>query len=246
MKRVKRFSELFEARTPLTPEQIKWLDTWTSGNWFRNPETGLVDIEGDFRVHRQDLTDFKGVRFGKVDGNFDCSYNRITSLDGAPQEVGNNFYCYDNQLTTLDEGPSIVKWDYNCSLINLVSLNGAPKLVNGYFDCSRNFLTSLEDAPDWVGGYLAFSRNQIVSLEGLPKYIGRSLELQENPVSPPALKWIYVGMKAGHSFTEALVRYWKEIDNPEDLAILAPMNPNLSQEEVEGYQALARMKKRIL
>ena len=246
MKHVKKYQELFEAQSPLTQEQKDWLDMWSSGTWFRNSETGLVDIEGNFRVHRQDLTDFKGVRFGKVDGNFDCSYNNITSLDGSPQEIGNNFYCYDNQLTTLEGGPSIVKWDYNCSRNNLTSLNGAPKLVNGYFDCSRNFLTSLEDAPDWVGSYLAFSRNQIVSLEGLPKYIGRSLELQENPVSSPTFQWIYIGMKTGHSFTESLVRYWEKIKDPEDLAVLAPYNPTLSSEELKGYEALGRFKKRIL
>ena len=246
MKHIKGYQELFESQTELTPEQIKWLDMWTDGSWSINPETGLVDIEGNFRVHRQDLTDFKGVRFGKVDGNFDCSYNNITSLDGSPQEVGNNFYCYDNQLTTLEGGPSIVKWDYNCSRNNLVSLKGAPRRVGGYFDCGRNFLTSLEGSPDSVGGYLAFPRNQIVSLEGLPKHIGRSLELHDNPVSSPTFQWIYIGMKTGHSFTESLVRYWEKIKDPEDLAVLAPYNPTLSPEEVKGYEALGRFKKRIL
>jgi predicted CopG family antitoxin len=104
----------------------------------------------------------------------------------------------------------------------------------------------LEGAPESVGGYFACSRNRITSLEGLPKYIGRSLELHDNPVSSPALQWIYVGMKTGYSFTEALVRRWKEIKKPEDLAILAPYNPTLSLEEVKGYEALGRFKKRIL
>jgi hypothetical protein len=246
MKHVKEYQELFEARTPLTPEQIKWLDTWTSGNWFRNPETGLVDIEGDFKVHRQDLTDFKGVRFGKVDGNFDCSYNRITSLDGAPQEVGNNFHCYDNQLTTLDGGPSIVKWDYNCSRNNLASLKGAPKLVNGYFDCSRNFLTSLEDAPDWIGGYFAFPKNRIVSLKGLPEHIGRRAEFYENPVSVHTLSSLYNSMRSGMSWEEAVEMHWDSLKNEEDMLLLASSNPRLSKDEIEAFQALVNMNRRAI
>jgi hypothetical protein len=53
MKHVKRYQELFEARTPLTPEQIEWLDKCTRGMWIRNPETGLVDIDGDFNCSEQ-------------------------------------------------------------------------------------------------------------------------------------------------------------------------------------------------
>jgi len=246
MKHVKEYQELFEAQSPLTQEQKDWLDTGSSGTWFRNYETGLVDIVGNFIAHREGLTDFKGVRFGKVTHNFHCTYNSLTSLDGAPQEVGGNFYCYDNQLTSLEGGPTIVNGDYNCASNQLISLKGAPELVKGYFDCCRNLLTSLEGAPESVGGYFACSRNQITSLEGLPQYIGRSLELHDNPVSPPALQWIYVSMKAGYSFTEALVRRWKEIKKPEDLAILAPYNPTLSSEELKGYEALGRFKKRIL
>jgi hypothetical protein len=53
-------------------------------------------------------------------------------------------------------------------------------------------------------------------------------------------------MKTGHSFPQTLARYWKEIDNPEDLALLAPYNPTLSPDDVKGYQALAKLRKRIL
>ena len=33
-----------------------------------------------------------------VDGNFDCSRNKLTSLEGAPETVGGQFYCHDNPL----------------------------------------------------------------------------------------------------------------------------------------------------
>ena len=53
----------------------------------------------------------------KVNGNFNCSNNNLTSLEGAPKEVGGSCYCYENNLTTLE---------------------GAPKTVGGNFDCGNN------------------------------------------------------------------------------------------------------------
>jgi len=71
------------------------------------------------------------IKFGKVKGDFDCSNNKLTSLEGAPKYVGGNFYCSHNQLTSLEE---------------------APERVEGGFYCSNNKLTSLEGAPEYVGG----------------------------------------------------------------------------------------------
>ena len=36
------------------------------------------------------------------EGDFDCSDNLLTSLEGAPKEVGVKFYCSDNQLASLE------------------------------------------------------------------------------------------------------------------------------------------------
>lgn len=37
------------------------------------------------------------IKFGKVGGDFDCSNNNLTSLEGAPYRVGCEFYCNDNK-----------------------------------------------------------------------------------------------------------------------------------------------------
>ena len=94
-----------------------WINEWTQGEWTLNEKTGLVDIEGTFNCCHEELTDFKGVRFGVVKGYFDCSNNKLTSLEGSPQWVGVSFNCNNNSLT---------------------SLVGAPQEVGGYFDCSDN------------------------------------------------------------------------------------------------------------
>ena len=87
----------------LTEEQINWLNecttgTFSEGTWKLNPQTGLVDVDGSFNCSKQDLSDFKGVRFGVVERHFSCSDNRLTSLEGAPQEVRGDFHCWHNPV----------------------------------------------------------------------------------------------------------------------------------------------------
>ena len=82
-------------------------------------------------------------------GYFDCSNNQLTTLEGAPKEVGGDFYCFHNPgLTSLEGAPKEVCGGFSCSNNQLTTLEGAPKEVGGYFDCSNNpGLTSLKGAP---------------------------------------------------------------------------------------------------
>jgi hypothetical protein len=115
MKNLKTYHQLFEnVSVELTPEQIEWLDECIDGTWALNPQTGLVDVKGNFSCIRQGLTDFKGVKFGVVSGSFDCDNNQLTSLEGAPQKVGNDFSCTGNQLTSLEGAPQKVGVDFFC------------------------------------------------------------------------------------------------------------------------------------
>jgi len=101
----------------LTRKQIKWLDKCTEGKWTwkLNPQTVLVDVEGNFDCRGQRLTSLQGVRFGVVTGHCYCSDNSITSLEGAPRRVGGGFYCSNNSLTSLEGAPREVGWDFFCS-----------------------------------------------------------------------------------------------------------------------------------
>ena len=101
----------------LNKEQIEFLNKIAKGRWTLNEKTGLVDIEGSFNCCSENLTDFKGVKFGVVTGYFRCSGNSLTSLVGAPQ---------------------VVKGDFHCESNNLTSLEGAPQEVGGYFSCCDN------------------------------------------------------------------------------------------------------------
>jgi hypothetical protein len=53
-------------------------------------------------------------------------------------------------------------------------------------------------------------------------------------------------MQSGMSWPDAVVAEWDSIESGEDKVMLAPYNPNLSQEELKVYQALARLKRRSI
>ena len=150
-------------------EAIKFLMYGISqqGGWKYNPETDLVDVWGNFSYTKKGLKDFKGVKFGKINGDFDCSNNELASLEGAPIEVEGSFNCSNNKLTSLEGAPIVVEGSFNCSNNKLTSLEGAPRGVHK-FNCSGNLLTGLDGGPDIVSrGEYKCSKNKLTSLKGL-------------------------------------------------------------------------------
>ena len=87
----------------------------------REPESiyitdgNVINSKKSIVISDTDLVNGKlPFKFGRVDGDFDCyKCTSLTSLEGAPQEVGGNFYCR------------------NCP--SLTSLEGAPKKIGGKF-----------------------------------------------------------------------------------------------------------------
>jgi len=76
--------------------------------------------------------------------------------------------------------------------------------------------------------------------------VGRGFYCHGNPVSKSVLKSLYKRMQSGMSWPDAVVAEWDSIESGEDKVMLASSNPNLSQEEIKGYQALARLKRRSI
>jgi len=126
-------------------------------NYTVNPDR-TVDVDGDVDLSDMGL-DKLPLKFGYVSGDFYCFNNKLTSLEGSPEEVGGDFYCENNKLT---------------------SLVGAPEEVGGYFDCDDNKLTSLEGAPRKVGRSFDCSYNQLTSLIGAPEEISGNFYCNDN------------------------------------------------------------------
>jgi len=99
-----------------------------------------IDVRGDVYLDEMSL-DKIPLKFNIVSGDFLCSFNKLTTLEGSPKSVGEYFYCYYNRLITL---------------------KGGPKRVGKDFDCSHNELTTLEGGPEKVGGKVINRDNQAV------------------------------------------------------------------------------------
>jgi hypothetical protein len=158
----------------LTKGQISAIEFLNScvrsgATWKMNHKTGLVDVSGDFNCSKRGLTDFKGIRFGKVDGYFDCSSNELTSLEGAPQKVENNFNCSRNQIESLVGSPLVLWGNFDCSYNKLTTLEGVQKDFESMnFDCSYNQIETLVGGPE-IGGWIFDCKgNKLKDLEGAP------------------------------------------------------------------------------
>ncbi len=129
-----KYIKLFESMTEVEVERI--CDYYGIKNWTLRSD-GLVDVDGDVNLIYKDLTKLP-LQFGRVTGNFYCFDLGLTTLEGAPEEVGGNFWCHDNKLTTLEGGPKEVCGDFFCYYNNLTTLKGAPEYIDGKVDFLPN------------------------------------------------------------------------------------------------------------
>lgn len=108
------------------------------------------------------------LKFDKFIGNFYISNQRLTSLEGCPQEIYGGFFCNYNPLKTLDYAPKIV--DETCELMGcqLESCYGLPKNCGNYY-IGNNNIRSLEGIDSNKSGILISAfENMLEDLRGCP------------------------------------------------------------------------------
>ena len=145
----------------------KICDKYNIRNW--SIRDGLVDAHGYVYLSDIGLTKLP-LNFGIVSGGFYCGYNKLTTLEGCPKEVGGDFNCSNNKLKTLKGGPKEVGGDFDCRYNELITIEGAPKEIGGNFNCRHNKLTTLEYMPNLRG-------NIYISNNPLPKEIHDNKDL---------------------------------------------------------------------
>ena len=102
----------------------RWLKKYGITNYTINTN-GEIDVYGDVNLTYRSIKKLPSyIQFGKVNGYFTCSLNKLTSLKGVAKEVGGIFNCSYNKLT---------------------SLEGAPKTVIGSFACEGNTIKFTKD-----------------------------------------------------------------------------------------------------
>jgi hypothetical protein len=127
--------KLFESIAEVEIEKI--CKIYRIRNWTLN-SSGLVDVDGNVYLSGQRLSKLP-LKFGRVTGNFNCSNNQLTSLEGCPTEIGDIFFCYNNKLTSLEGSPTEIGGNFFCYFNRLISLKGAPEYVEGEVDFMPNY-----------------------------------------------------------------------------------------------------------
>lgn len=174
----------------LKPAQVKALDEGTSakyswdapGKWSINPETGRVDVEGDFICGKspsmRNTSSLLGINFGEIGKEFDASMIGLKSLEGSPLEVRGNFNISRSKVPNLIGAPKKVSGYYNVSgNTNLISLEGSPDFVGGDINVSGTSIRSLVGGPSSMEGtaFSAYDCPNLSSLEGAPKNPDKSV-----------------------------------------------------------------------
>jgi hypothetical protein len=195
-----KYIKPFESMTKIEVKKI--CKAYDIRNWTLNLD-GTVDVDGDVYLSGQRLSKLP-LKFGRVTGYFDCSVNKLTSLEGCPTEIGGGFFCDNNQLTSLVGCPKEIGGDFVCSHNKLTSLEGCPTEIRGDFYCNNNQLTSLEGCPTEIGGNFYCSYNQLTSLKGAPEYIEEKVNFTANKNLPEYIKRI-VGLN--YYYRHAIQKY---------------------------------------
>jgi len=163
-------------------EIIQWLDSMEIENYSIKPNDKhrfIVNVSGNVWLCGFKLRHIP-VQFHSVNGNFNCSYNMLSTLKGCPQIVDGNFDCGDNKLTNLEHSPQTVGEDFICDYNNLVDLLGCPQNVGRNFNCQYTCLTSLEFCPERVERDFLCAFNHLKSLEFCPKFVGEAFYCKYN------------------------------------------------------------------
>jgi len=157
--------ELDDVLKPIDPEKYSELQKkkierkLAEGGCTQNKD-GTWDCKYDVPLHHMNLTKLP-VKFGRVEKDFYCDYNELTTLKGSPKYVGGSFDCRSNKLTSLVGGPEVV--------------------AGNRMDCNDNQLDTLEGFPKLVRDIL-LQNNKLTTLEGIGKVVG-AIYVAGNPVS---------------------------------------------------------------
>ena len=109
------------------------------------------------------LTEFPKMSHITIKGNFDISFNQLTSFKDCPV-VNGDFYCNNNLITSFKDCPEI-GGDFNCYDNQITSFKDCPQ-IKGYLHCTGNQIQSFKNCPN-IGGYLY---SDIIAFRIIHKY----------------------------------------------------------------------------
>lgn len=193
--------------------------------------------------------DFKSIAQYKytVNWDFNCNFNKLTSLIWCPQKVWWKFSCVNNKLVLLKWCPLEIWWDFDCSQNKLTSLKSSPKKIWWSFKCYENKLTSFLGWPKEINGSINCSDNQITTTDWLPKWIKNYISITSNQIT--SINWVNefngINIYVQNNPLERLIKLnknfykiWKDIyywKTSIDLSILLNPEDKISEQPTLEY-----------
>ena len=126
-------------------------------------DSGRMDVNDHVNLSEKNLSKLP-FKFGRVSGDFVCSYNKLVSLSGSPQWVGGSFCCDHNELVSLDTCPEYVGQDFICEHNKLGNLTNCPHHVGGNFVCNDNDIKDIFGLSRIIMGNVSINNNPVYEL----------------------------------------------------------------------------------
>ena len=137
MKHLKNYKDYRIFENIQTDEEIHELCRKYNIKNYTINEDKSIDVDGRVFIYNRYLTKLP-LNFRNVSRYFNCSWNNLTTLEGAPISSTGNFRCHHNNLKTLEGSPRRVSGDFDCSNNgNLMSLEGISPTIHGVFLCNN-------------------------------------------------------------------------------------------------------------
>lgn len=130
-------------------------------------DQGIVHVHTDIQAIIPSVTGKLPVQFGEVQGDFLISSMHLHTLAGAPTRVEGLFNCSKNRLTSLQHAPTSCKY-LDCSHNELTNFLHVPQ-VSHTITCNNNLLTTLKDCPAALDVFAAY--NPFESMKHTPGHI---------------------------------------------------------------------------
>lgn len=150
-------------------------------NKYTVDKDGFVNVDEDV-ILKKSITIKKArkipIKFGVINGNFDCSFCLLITLEGVAHTINGDFNCSYNNLKNLSHSPKIVTGDYLCHSNKGLSLSGVTEEIGKDFDASNCELSSTKNAPKFINGSAIFADNNIRTIGGLK--VKKDLDVSNN------------------------------------------------------------------
>ncbi len=129
---------------------------------------GKVDVQQSVYMKYAKFKKFP-IKFGRIDGDFDCTGSAFTSLEGAPEYVRGSFTIQSLKCTSLEGCPEVIGGNFNCVSVPITSLEYSPKHIGGYIDLRHSRIPNLIGLTNNVLKVNCGEYNGFISLEGCPE-----------------------------------------------------------------------------